>query len=52
MGALGRVIVPSLFMDYYNIGILLSGLAWSGAFAIFAVTYWPILTGPRVRHQG
>ena len=51
-GALGRVIVPNLFMDYYNIGILLSGLAWAGAFVIFAVAYWPVLTGPRVRHQG
>lgn len=51
-GALGRVIVPTLFMDFYNIGILLSGLAWAAAFAVFAVTYWPVLTGPRVRHQG
>ena len=51
-GALGRFIVPTFFMDFYNIGILLSGLAWMGAFAIFVVVYWAVLTGPRVRHQG
>ncbi|MGB5557649.1 MAG: NnrS family protein [Paracoccaceae bacterium] len=26
----------------------LSGLAWIGAFGLFSVAYWPVLTGPRV----
>ena len=26
----------------------LAGLAWIGAFGLFAVAYWPVLTGPRL----
>ena len=51
-GALIRVIVPSMFPDLYNPGILLSGIAWSAAFAVFAVAFLPVLTMPRVRTPG
>ena len=52
LGALVRVVVPIWFFEVYNQGMLFAGLAWAGAFAVFAVVYWPVLTGPRARRAG
>jgi len=41
--ALGAEIVP----DWNTYTILTSGALWLGAFALFVIVYWPILTGPR-----
>ncbi len=36
----------------YEESMLISGAAWIAAFLIFAVTYWPILTRPRISLSG
>ena len=51
-GALLRVVVPPLLPAYYNEGMLAAGASWIAAFAIFAIVYWPVLTGPRVGRDG
>jgi uncharacterized protein involved in response to NO len=43
-----RVLVPLVLPAAYAASIGLSALLWSAAFAVFAVTYLPILTGPRL----
>lgn len=47
-GALVRVILPIVSMANYNIWIGLSQLLWVIAFAIFVITYTPILIKPRL----
>jgi uncharacterized protein involved in response to NO len=34
--------------DHYFASIVASGALWSGAYAVYAVRYWPVLTRPRV----
>lgn len=48
MAAVTRVLGPIAIPTLYGEAVLLSGLLWSGAFLIFTVTYWPVLTRPRV----
>jgi uncharacterized protein involved in response to NO len=48
LGALVRVVTPLWFFEAYNQGMILAGGCWAGAFAIFTVVYWPVLTGPRI----
>jgi len=48
LAALIRVFVPLLLPDLHSTAIAASGLLWSGAFLLFSLVYWPILTGPRV----
>jgi len=43
-----RVLLPLVLPGAYAASIGLSALLWSGAFAVFAITYFPILTGPRL----
>lgn len=43
-----RVIAPFLAPAYYPPLLLAAGLAWAGAFLLFALVYAPILTTPRV----
>lgn len=52
MAAIVRVGGSILLTEFYDTTVLVSGLIWFGAFAIFAVTYWPILTRPRLRLAG
>ena len=40
----GGIFAPSM----YATGVQLSGLAWSIAFGLYAATYWPVLTRPRI----
>lgn len=51
IGTLTRIVIPAALPSFYSSGMLLAGLSWAGAFAIFVVTYFPILTGPRA-HRG
>ncbi len=46
VAALVRVFGPALG-DYYPAVVVLATLLWSGAFALFVVVYFPILTRPR-----
>ena len=40
----GGIASPGLYM----ISIELSGLLWAGAFGLYAIRYWPVLTRPRL----
>jgi uncharacterized protein involved in response to NO len=46
--ALTRVFLPLAFPSLYLYAIIGSGLLWSLAFAVFTITYWPILSRPRL----
>lgn len=46
--AVMRVLLPLVLPGAYAASIGLSALLWSAAFGVFAITYFPILTGPRL----
>jgi len=41
-----RVVGPLVMPENPHVAIVLAGAGWCLAFAIFAVVFWPILTGP------
>lgn len=43
----GGILLPALYIDT----IVVAACCWSAAFAVYAVTYWPILTRPRIDGQ-
>jgi uncharacterized protein involved in response to NO len=43
-----RVFVPWMAPSWTTLAIAAAGALWSAAFLVFTVTYWPILTRPRV----
>jgi len=48
LAALTRVFLPLAFPSLTLHAIVGSGLLWSLAFAVFTITYWPILSRPRL----
>ncbi len=48
LAGLLRALGPDLAPALYNDMLLAAGTAWTLAFALFSVVYYPILTGPRV----
>jgi uncharacterized protein involved in response to NO len=46
--AIVRVFGALLLPGLYRATVLASGLCWSGAFALYAIRYWPVLTRPRI----
>jgi uncharacterized protein involved in response to NO len=50
IGALARVLA-SVVPPAYLPGLHLAGLAWGGAYLLFALRYGPMLLGPRVRRS-
>lgn len=40
-------ILAALSWIPWHVGLSLSGLAWTGAFGVFLVVYWPVLSRPR-----
>ncbi len=40
----GGILLPGVFLATVQV----SGLLWSLAFGLYAIAYWPVLTGPRV----
>ncbi|HQR11662.1 MAG TPA: NnrS family protein [Casimicrobiaceae bacterium] len=46
--ALVRVVGGILLPGIYMATVIVSGALWSAAFALFAITYWPILTRARL----
>jgi uncharacterized protein involved in response to NO len=34
--------------ELYLPALVVSGLLWTAAFALFSAIYWPVLTNPRV----
>ncbi|MGC2517814.1 MAG: NnrS family protein, partial [Burkholderiales bacterium] len=47
LAAVARVFVPLAAPQFFAEAVALSGVLWAIAFALFTVTYWPILTRPR-----
>ena len=47
-GAVVRVFGPLLAVQAYPTWMVISALLWTTGFGVFLVTYWPILTRPRV----
>ena len=43
-----RVLGPLWLPQFYVAVLVTAGLAWCVAFGMYAWTYWPILTRPRV----
>ena len=48
LAAAARVFLPLLDAELQLTSIVVSGILWSAAFALFTVTFWPILTRPRL----
>ena len=48
LAAVVRVFVPLAAPAFYRDTVILSGVLWASAFAVFVGKYWPILTRPRV----
>ena len=46
--AIARVFVPLVFPAMYLPALAGSGLLWCAAFGAFTVSYWPVLTRPRL----
>ncbi|RPH62371.1 MAG: NnrS family protein [Burkholderiales bacterium] len=46
--AIVRVFGVLLLPDLYMACVWISGLLWAGAFGLYAVRYWPVLTRPRL----
>lgn len=51
LAALVRVLVPLAMPAWTLQAVLWSALLWSAGFAMFAVSYWPVLTRPRLDGQ-
>jgi uncharacterized protein involved in response to NO len=43
-----RLAGPLLMSELYLPALVVSGLLWTAAFALFSAIYWPVLTNPRV----
>lgn len=48
LAAIVRVFVPLAAPAFYRDTVILSGVLWAAAFAVFVWKYWAILTRPRV----
>jgi uncharacterized protein involved in response to NO len=48
LAAVARGLVPIVLPEWFSALIIVSGLLWIAAFAIFIVVYTPILTQPRI----
>ncbi|MDP8567415.1 NnrS family protein [Methylophilus aquaticus] len=47
LSALCRVLLPLIHPEIYRLSVMLAATCWIAAFALFCVTYWPILSQPR-----
>lgn len=48
LAAIVRVIASSIASGVYREAMIVSGILWTVAFAVFLYRYWPILTQPRI----
>ena len=51
LAAAVRVFLPLLLPSVYMAAVMVSAVLWSAAFTVFVVTYYPILTRPRLDGQ-
>lgn len=45
---LSRVLLPIIFPELYRLSVMLAAANWIGAFGLFTIVYWPILSKPRI----
>jgi len=45
---LSRVLLPIVLPEYYRLSVMLAASGWIVAFGLFCITYWPILSKPRI----
>ncbi len=50
VAALSRVVAPFLD-DAQMLGLWISGSAWTAAFVLYSIVYWPVFTQPRVQQR-
>ena len=48
MSAAVRVLAASIVPGIYREAMIVAGVLWTLAFAVFLLRYWPILTRPRI----
>nr|MBC8239107.1 NnrS family protein [Alphaproteobacteria bacterium] len=48
VAALLRAFGPTLWPEYYAVTMAVAGIMWVSVFSAFTVTFWPILTRPRI----
>ena len=48
LAAVVRVFGGIVSPDLYKASVQLSALLWAGAFGLYALRYWPVLTRPRL----
>ena len=48
IAAVLRTIGPIIWPDHYTVTMAAVGILWIGVFSIFSVSFWPVLTRPRV----
>lgn len=46
--ALCRALLPLALPPFYRLSVMLAATCWIAAFAVFAFSYWPILSRPRI----
>lgn len=51
LAAFTRVLAGSFAPEFYRGAVMVSGVLWTLAFAVFLFAYWPILTRPRIDGQ-
>lgn len=45
---LSRVLLPIVLPEFYRLSVKLAASGWIVAFGLFCITYWPILSKPRI----
>lgn len=48
VAALCRALLPLALPAFYRLSVMLAATCWIAAFAVFAFSYWPILSRPRI----
>lgn len=48
IAALCRALLPLALPPFYRLSVMLAATCWIAAFAVFAFSYWPILSRPRI----
>ncbi len=48
LGAIARVVVPLVHVEWYRAALIVGGTLWSAAFAIYLFAFAPILATPRI----
>ncbi|WP_232410934.1 NnrS family protein [Methylophilus sp. 5] len=42
------MLLPIVLPEFYRLSVMLAASGWMTAFGLFCITYWPILSKPRI----